>query len=169
LVIFYKKSSVRKYNTQLFEILAVEDNFVRIDKMEKLYRNKKIPKISKTLCGIKLSREYYKMGNLGGFIMVNEEIMKRENDPVFKNVSGLNLLHVKLNEEVTDVDYLEKLFVILENKKNPFLNVVLEKKAIFYIKQGKKEEAREIFNGLLLDDSNDIDFKNRIKNYIKIL
>jgi tetratricopeptide (TPR) repeat protein len=147
----------------------VEDNFARLDKMEKLYHSKKIPKISKTLCGIKLSQEYYKRGNLEGFITVNEEIMKREKDPVFKNVSGLNLLHVKLNEETTDVDYLEKLFVILENKKNPFLNVVLEKKAIFYIKQGKKDEAREIFNSLLLDNSNDDDFKTRIKNYMKIL
>jgi tetratricopeptide (TPR) repeat protein len=168
-VIFYKKNNIKKYNMRLFEILEIQDNTTRLERMEKLYYDKGIPKISKGLCGMKLSQEYFKIKNIKNFIKINEEIMNFEKDIVFKNITGLNILYIKLNEDNMDVDYLEKLFSKLENKKNPFLNVVREKKAVFYLKQGKKEEAIGIFNDLILDNSNDSNFKNRIRDYIKTL
>jgi hypothetical protein len=168
-IVFYKKSSVKKYNTQLFDILDIQDYAGRVDRMERLFYDKKTPRVSRTLCGIKLSQEYHKRKDMKNFVKINEEIMGYEKDAVFRNISGLNILHTKLNEENMDVDYLEKLFLKLENKKNPFWDVVLEKKAIFYLRQGKKEEAKNIFNSLLLNDSVDDNFRSRIKDYMRTL
>jgi hypothetical protein len=168
LAIFLKNNNVKKYNARLLEILASADSS-RVSAMEELYRDKKIPQKSKTLVGMKLSWEYYRKKNPIGFLEINENILAREKDPVLKNIAGLNILFVRLNEPQLDAPRIEELFKKLENKKNPFLNVVREKKAIFLMKQGNRAAAEKIFDELLLEKTGNKATRDRIEDYKKIL
>jgi predicted negative regulator of RcsB-dependent stress response len=167
--IFYRKSKIRRYNTQLLEILEITDNQERVRKIEEGYNSKGIPEISKTMFSIRLSREYYRMGNNTKFIEVNENILKTEKDEVLRSIAILNILHIKLNEQKLDVEYLEKLFKKAEHKKNPFLNIIMEKKAVFYLRRGEKEMAENIINTLLQNEFYDDNSRSRIEKYKYVL
>jgi hypothetical protein len=47
--------------------------------------------------------------------------------------------------------------------------VVLEKKGVFYLRQNEEEKARIIFENLLADPKNDVEFKERIREYLEVL
>ncbi|MDR0572117.1 MAG: hypothetical protein LBG48_04670 [Rickettsiales bacterium] len=168
-IVLYKRDNIKKYNAELFEIREIQDTNERIQKLDELYYSKRIPKTSKTLFGINLAQEHYRRNGIKRFLEINEEIFSVEKDGVLKNIAGLNILHVKLNEQKLDVEYLEKLFKKLEREKSPFLNVVLEKKGVFYLRQNETKKAKDIFEGLLRDPKNDENFKDRIKEYLEVL
>jgi predicted negative regulator of RcsB-dependent stress response len=153
----------------LFEGLELKDATSRIQEFERIYYSKKTPRVSKTLSGMMLSREYYRAQDFPNLVKINEEILKNEKDVVLRNLSGLNIIHIKLNQPKLDTIYLDDLFKKLDNRKNPFLNVVREKKGIYYIKQNEKEKAKEVFDGLLSVENSDENLKNRINDYIKVM
>lgn len=160
----YKRNKILNYNSKIFESLVSEET---IANLEKLYSDKNIPKISKTLAGLSLVREYTKdFENDDKIAKIYEDILDSEDDIYLKYYSGLNLLILKLNNKNTDNAYLENLFSKLENEENPLLDMVKEQKILFLIKNGSYDNAKKIIDGMLSDDKISTSFKDRIKIYM---
>ncbi len=156
----YKSNKIQSYNDKLFEILESED---QKEELKKMYFNNKIPRISKTLAGLNLVAI---LDNNENEIMeeIYNDIFKNEKELFFKYYAGLNLLVLKINLN-RDNKEIEDLLRLLEDSKNPLLNLVLEQKALFLKSQGKNEESKNIFNELLKSNL-DINFTNRINQYL---
>lgn len=159
----YRRNKMLNYNSKIFESLASGE---AIANLEKLYNDKNIPKISKTLAGLSLVKEYTKNSENDKIAKIYEDILDNEDDIYLKYYSGLNLLILKLNGKNTDNTYLENLFSKLENEENPLLDMVKEQKVLFLIKNGNYDDAKKIIDGMLSNDKISTSFKDRIRIYL---
>lgn len=159
----HRRNKMLNYNSKIFESLASGE---AIANLEKLYSDKNIPKISKTLAGLSLIKEYTKNSENDKIAKIYEDILDNEDDIYLKYYSGLNLLILKLNGKNTDNTYLENLFSKLENEENPLLDMVKEQKVLFLIKNGSYDDAKKIIDGMLSNDKISASFKDRIRMYL---
>ena len=160
---FYKNNKIENYNEKIF--LALNSNDI-IEELEKIYNNKSTPRISKTFAGIKLIEELTDNEKIKD---IYKEIFENEKDVFFKSYAGLNLITILINEENFDEKYINELFSILDNGKNPLQDLVLEQKVIFLIKQDNKNEAKTIVNNLLRRNADNANTVERLNKYVEIL
>jgi hypothetical protein len=160
------RSRMEKYNEQMLLGVSLEKPAAEL---EKIYGDKSIPPISKTLTGLSLIGEYTKNHQYGKIIELCEEIFNREVDVYLKYYAGLNLLIARLNEEKPDVDKISGLFSKMENDDNPLLNLVIEQKALFFVGRKKYDQAAEIIKNLLKKSSLDNSFIERLNKYLDFL
>ncbi|MDR2777464.1 MAG: hypothetical protein LBB24_01690 [Rickettsiales bacterium] len=158
-----EKSRIERYNERIF--LGTSSG-KPIAELEKIYRDESIPSVSKTFSGLSLIGEYIKSQRYERVVEIYEDIFTREKDVYLKYYAGLNLLIVRLNEEKPDVDKISILFSKLENGDNPLLNLVIEQKALFFIKQKKYDQAAEIIRNLLKRGDIDSNFRERLGRYL---
>ena len=158
----HKKNKILNYNSKIFESLSSQEV---IADLEKLYNDENIPRVSKTLTGLNLVKEYAKKLENEKIAKIYEDILNNEGDTYLKYYSGLNLLILRLNDDNIDNTYLENLFSKLENEENPLLEMVKEQKILFLIKNGGYDDTRKIIDDLLSNDEVNSSFKNRIKIY----
>ena len=160
---FYKNNKMENYNEKIF--LALNSNNI-IEELEKIYNNKSTPRISKTFAGIKLIEELTDNEKIKN---IYKEIFENEKDKFFKNYAGLNLITMLINEENFDEKYVNELFSILDNGKNPLQDLVLEQKVILLIKQTHNDEAKTIINNLLRRNGDNANTVERLNKYVEIL
>lgn len=156
----YKSNKIQKYNDKIFKILESEN---QKEQLKKMYLDKKTPRISKTFIGLNLVTI---LDNDENEMVENiyNDIFKNEKELFLKYYAGLNLLVLKINLNKNDKE-IEDLLKLLENNKNPVLNLVLEQKALFLNNQGKEKESKKIFNELLKNNL-DKNFTDRINQYL---
>ena len=159
----YHNNKINNYNNKIYSAI-ISNN--KISELEKIYNNKSTPRISKTFTAIKLIEEYNLKNNKEQIINLYTEIFNNEKDIFFKNYAGLNLLIIKIDEKELEINYINNLFNKLEKENNPLYDMVLEQKAIFYLKQNKKDDAKTILNNLL---RRNLISKERIEQYLKLL
>jgi hypothetical protein len=179
-----KLSKIERYNKEIYRITGLKQ---MQKNLEYLYEKKDVPRISKTLAGIILASEYGRIDarnktidvankdnnknintHRDKIIDIYSDIFFKEKDTYFKYYAGLNLLILKINDKKQDIREIDDLIKKMENKKNPLLDLVLEQKALFFIKQNKKDEAKNILDGLLKKEIN-AEFSNRINHIYKLL
>ena len=158
----YRKNKLSEYNEKIYYALNGNN---KITDLEKIYNNKSTPRISKTFTGFSLIDLYNNIENKENIL---KEIYKNEKDLFFKNYAGISILSMEINKDNYNKEYIESLIKELENKKNPLIDLFLEQKALYLVKENKKEEARQIFTNLLLSNESE-DFKNRINIYLERL
>lgn len=158
----YKNNKLSNYNEKIYYALNGEN---KIEELEKIYNDNSIPRISKTFAAFSLVDLY---DNDDDKKNVLKEIYQNERDLFFKNYAGLILLTLEVSKKDYDKDYINLLITELDNKNNPLINLFLEQKGLFFVKENKKDEARQIFATLLLSNENE-DFKNRINIYLEQL
>lgn len=158
----YRKNKLSEYNEKIYYALNGNN---KITDLEKIYNNKSTPRISKTFAGFSLIDLYNNIENKENIL---KEIYKNEKDLFFKNYAGISILSMEINKDNYNKEYIESLIKELENKKNPLIDLFLEQKALYLVKENKKEEARQIFTNLLLSNESE-DFKNRINIYLERL
>lgn len=161
----YISDKIKKYNEKIYKAL---DSQEIQENLEKIYKDKSIPSISKTFAGLCLINIYKQNNNYKDIIKIYNDILNNENNLFFKNYAGLNLLIIKLNDSNKDIKEIKSLIKKLENKKNPLINLVLEQKALFLIDQNKKEEAQKILNDLAIKNI-DKELLNRVNQQLLIL
>lgn len=147
----YKVNKIEKYNRQLFEIM---DSKNVKEQLEDFYNKKSLPKITKTFVGFNLisSLEFSddeddkeKIKN------IYSDIYNSEDDLFIKYYAGLNLLILRINNNENSEE-IENFIEDLLSKQNPLINLVLEQKALYFVAQGKNEEAKNILVNLLKND-----------------
>ncbi|MDR1495122.1 MAG: hypothetical protein LBI29_03775 [Rickettsiales bacterium] len=158
-----ERNRIEKYNERIFLSMASENPGVEL---EKIYGDKSIPSISKTFGGLSLVGEYTKNHQNEKVIEIYEEIFGRENDVYLKYYVGLNLLITRLNEENPNIERIGELFSKLESKDNPLINLVIEQKALFFIKQKKYDQAVEAIRNLMKRSDVDNNFRERLDRYL---
>jgi hypothetical protein len=159
---FYRSNKIKEHNMEMYLISDLTD-------LENLYNKKSIPQTSKTFVGLKLVSMYKKDGNNPDRITsVYEDIFKNEKDVFFKNYAGLNLLISKINQENYSAAEISELILVLENKENPLLNLVMEQKALFLMRENRKEDAKNILKDLAKKEI-DIYLRERIDEYLILL
>ncbi len=156
----YKLNRIQQYNDKIFKIIESEN---QKEELKKIYFNSKVPRISKTFAGLNLIAILDDNENEMVEKIYND-IFENEKELFFKYYAGLNLLVLKINLNRNTKD-IEDLIKLLENSKNPVLNLVLEQKALFLKNQGKDEESKKVFNELLKRDL-DKNFADRINQYL---
>ena len=161
-ITLYKNNKLSSYNEKIYYALNGAN---KIQDLEKLYNDNSIPRISKTFVGFTLV-DLYNDNNKKEDIL--KDIYKNEKDLFFKNYAGMAILSIEINKNNYNKEYIESLIKELDNKKNPLINLFLEQKALYLVKENKKEEARQIFTSLLLSDESS-NFKNRINIYLEQL
>ena len=161
-VTLYKNNKLSKYNERIYYALNGNN---KIQDLEKLYNDNSIPRISKTFAGFSLIDLYDNNDKKEDIL---KEIYKNEKDLFFKNYAGIAILTIEINKNNYNKEYIESLIKELDNKKNPLINLFLEQKALYLVKENKKEEAKQIFGNLLLSNESE-DFKNRINIYLEQL
>lgn len=160
---FYKNNKVENYNEKIF--LALNSDNI-IEGLEKIYNKNSTPRISKTFAGLKLIEELIDNEKIKN---IYKEIFENEKDVFFKNYAGLNLITMLINEENVDEKYINKLFDMMDNGKNPLQDLVLEQKVVLLIRQGHNDEAKTILNNLLRRNTSNTNFIDRLNKYIEIL
>ena len=158
----YKNNKLSKYNEKIYYALNGNN---KIQDLEKLYNDNSIPRISKTFAGFSLIDLYTNDKNKEEIL---KEIYKNEKDLFFKNYAGISILSMEINKNNYNKEYIESLIIELDKKDNPLINLFLEQKALYLVKENKKEEAKKIFINLLLTNENEY-FKNRINIYLERL
>ena len=161
-ITLYKNNKLSNYNEKIYYALNGNN---KIRDLEELYNDNSIPRISKTFAGFSLIDLYNNIENKENIL---KEIYKNEKDLFFKNYAGISILSMEINKDNYNKEYIESLIKELENKKNPLIDLFLEQKALYLVKENKKEEARQIFTNLLLSNESE-DFKNRINIYLERL
>lgn len=161
-ITLYKNNKLSNYNEKIYYALNGNN---KIRDLEELYNDNSIPRISKTFIGFSLIDLYNNIENKENIL---KEIYKNEKDLFFKNYAGISILSMEINKDNYNKEYIESLIKELENKKNPLIDLFLEQKALYLVKENKKEEARQIFTNLLLSNESE-DFKNRINIYLERL
>lgn len=161
-ITLYKNNKLSNYNEKIYYALNGNN---KIRDLEELYNDNSIPRISKTFIGFSLVDLYSNIENKENIL---KEIYKNEKDLFFKNYAGISILSMEINKDNYNKEYIESLIKELENKKNPLIDLFLEQKALYLVKENKKEEARQIFTNLLLSNESE-DFKNRINIYLERL
>ncbi len=156
----YKLNRIQQYNDKIFKIIESEN---QKEELKKIYFNSKVPRISKTFAGLNLIAILDDNEN-EMIEKIYNDIFENEKELFFKYYAGLNLLVLKINLNRNTKD-IEDLIKLLENSKNPVLNLVLEQKALFLKNQGKDEESKKVFNELLKRDL-DKNFTDRINQYL---
>jgi tetratricopeptide (TPR) repeat protein len=158
-----ERNRIRSYNERIFLGLSADDS---VEKLEKIYNEKRIPHVSKTFSGLSLVGEYMKRQQYDRVIEIYEDIFSHEKDIYLRHYAGLNLLIAKLNEEKLDFNEIEQLFSRMENRENPLLSLVLEQKALFFIKRKEYALASEIINDTLKHDGIDNFLRERLNRYL---
>ncbi len=161
-ITLYKNNKLSNYNEKIYYALNGNN---KIRDLEELYNDNSIPRISKTFIGFSLVDLY---SNVESKENILKEIYENEKDLFFKNYAGISILSMEINKDNYNKEYIESLIKELENKKNPLIDLFLEQKALYLVKENKKEEARQIFTNLLLSNESE-DFKNRINIYLERL
>lgn len=161
-ITLYKNNKLSNYNEKIYYALNGNN---KIRDLEELYNDNSIPRISKTFVGFSLVDLY---SNVESKENILKEIYENEKDLFFKNYAGISILSMEINKNNYNKEYIESLIKELENKKNPLIDLFLEQKALYLVKENKKEEARQIFTNLLLSNESE-DFKNRINIYLERL
>lgn len=162
----HRDSKMRNFNQQIFNALELKDNNVIIENLQKIYNDQKIPRISKTFAGLKLATRLFNSGEINKAIEINEEIFNNEKNNAFKYLAAYNIIVWKNNETVINKEYLINLFNKLKVKENPFLDLLKEQEAIFYIRLNETNTAKKILNGLLNNKNLDNNFEKRIQDYL---
>ena len=161
-ITLYKNNKLSNYNEKIYYTLNGNN---KIQDLEKLYNDNSIPRISKTFAGFSLVDLYSNIENKENIL---KEIYENEKDLFFKNYAGISILSMEINKNNYNKEYIESLIIELDKKDNPLINLFLEQKALYLVKENKKEEAKKIFINLLLANENEY-FKNRINIYLKQL
>ena len=161
-ITLYKNNKLSNYNEKIYYALNGNN---KIQDLEKLYNDNSIPRISKTFAGFSLVDLYSNIENKENIL---KEIYENEKDLFFKNYAGISILSMEINKNNYNKEYIESLIIELDKKDNPLINLFLEQKALYLVKENKKEEAKKIFINLLLANENEY-FKNRINIYLKQL
>lgn len=163
----YQNNKIEDYNNKIY--FAINSNN-KVNELEEIYNDKSTPRISKTFSGLKLIEEHINnVDSYSKIIDIYVDILENEKDVFFKNYAGLNLLLLKINEEILDEKYINELFSKLDNANNPLQDMILEQKAVFLIKQDKKNEAKTILNNLLRKNLDNKDFIERLNGYFDML
>lgn len=163
---YYKKQAIKKANAQLFEIMSIENSQDRIKELNKIFNSEKSKETAKNFAGLQLAQEYAELKNEEKMIDVYTRLFNTSKDEYVKNLAGINVLIAKINAETLNKDEIAKLLTELENKKNPFIDLVIEQKAIFYIKQNNTEEAKKIISKLLEKENLEVNLRDRLRMYM---
>ncbi|MDR2077803.1 MAG: hypothetical protein LBP39_02440 [Rickettsiales bacterium] len=158
-----EKNRIQSYNRRIFLSLSSENTK---EELEKIYVGKRTPAISRTFSGLSLVGEYIKNQRYDRIVEIYERIFDQEKDIYLRYYAGLNLLIARLNEENIDFEQINKLFSKMENRENPLLSLVLEQKALFFLKQKKYVVASEIINDILKRNDIDEHFRDRLNKYM---
>jgi tetratricopeptide (TPR) repeat protein len=154
---------IQSYNKRIFMGLSSDRP---IEELEKIYEGKHTPSVSRTFSGLNLVGEYMKVQQYDRVVEIYEDIFNYEKDIYLRYYAGLNLLIAKLNEEQPDFEKIDRLFSRMENSENPLLSLVLEQKALFFLKQKKYAIASEIIGDILKRDEIDNNFRDRLSRYL---
>ncbi|MDR3079056.1 MAG: hypothetical protein LBU15_03380 [Rickettsiales bacterium] len=158
-----ERNRMEKYSERIFFGLASEKP---VAELEKIYRDRSAPPLSRTFSGLSLVGEYIRNHQDEKIIELCEEIFASESDVYLKYYVGLNLLIARLNEENPDLNRINDLFSKLENRDNPLMNLVLEQKVLFLIKQKKYDQAVEVVKNLMGRSDVDSSFRERLDRYL---
>ena len=165
---YNKKNTVKTYNEKMFKVMAVEDRNERIKQLNSLYEDKKNPEKSRNMVAIQIMKEYLADKNYDKAKTIGHKLLKSK-DNYIKYFAGLNLLMIGNSRNIDNYKELMDLISTMEKEDNPFRNLILEQKAILFIRQGKDKEAREVFNNILSNTNVDNALRSRIREYISIL
>ncbi|MDR2777899.1 MAG: hypothetical protein LBB13_00115 [Rickettsiales bacterium] len=158
-----ERNKIQSYSRRIFMSLSSERP---AEELEKIYREKHTPPVSRTFSGLNLIGEYIKSHQYDKVVEIYENIFNQEKDVYLRYYAGLNLLIARLNEEKLNLEEIDKLFSKMENEENPLLNLVLEQKALFFLRQKKYVVASEIINDLLKQNEVNDYFRDRLNRYL---
>ena len=165
---YSRKNKIRIYNEKMFTALAIKDTNEKIKQLNSLYEDKKNPEKSRNMVAIQIMKEYFANRDYDKAKSIGNTLLKSK-DNYIKYFAGLNILMMENSRNINNYKELTDLIAIMEKKDNPFINLILEQKAILLMRQEKDKEAKDIFNQLLSKNNIDSGLKARIREYISIL